>query len=299
MEMRHLRVFLVLAEELHFGRTATRMRVAQSAVSLTIKTLEEEVGAQLFARTKRHVSLTAAGRELAAHARSALGELERGAIAARRAASGESGRLLLRFTMMSALTVLPRAVARFQQRHPGVEIRIDPGGSTEQLEALGRGACDIAFVSFKRDAAPFAAEVVEKSTLVAIVPAAHPLARRKTVGLASFGDQRCIFLSERNEPGVRSALRRHFAELGVDPEVVLEVDQLESMLAFVAVGFGISLGPAFVERIGFRGVKCVPIRPAVPCGISAVWDPRALSPVARGFLATLREERDGAASSPV
>ena len=293
METRHIRVFLMLAEELHFGRTAARLRVAQSAVSQTIKALEKELGVTLFERTQRRVVLTAAGKELASHSRDALDGLERGAQAARKAAKGETGRLMLRFTMMSALTRLPRAVARFQALYPNVELQIAPGGSTEQLEAIARGQCDIGFVSLKKGVAPLATEIVEGSTLVGLFAKAHPLARRKFIGFESFSDARCIFLSENSEPGIRMMFRRRFAELQMsEPRVVLEVDQVETLLAFVAVGFGVSFCPAFVERLPFTGVSIIPIRPAVPCGISAVWNPAALSATATKFLEVLHAERD-------
>lgn len=108
MDLRHVRTFLVLAEELHFGHAAARLHVAQSAVSQTLKALEEEVGAMLLARTRRRVALTPAGEQFRDHARRALSSLEDAAACARRAAEGETGRLVLRFTLMSALSVLPR-----------------------------------------------------------------------------------------------------------------------------------------------------------------------------------------------
>src|SRR3954467_2549726 len=120
MELRHVRVFLVLAEELHFGRTSTRLRVAQSAVSQTLKDLEHELGVVLLERTRRSVRITAAGESFREHASVALAALERAAVATKRAARGESGRLVLRFTLMSTLTALPRAVARFQDSFPEV-----------------------------------------------------------------------------------------------------------------------------------------------------------------------------------
>jgi DNA-binding transcriptional LysR family regulator len=200
---------------------------------------------------------------------------------------------MLRFTMMSALTSLPRAVARFQARYPDVELHIAPGGSTEQLEAITRGGCDIGFVSLKKAIAPLATEVIESSTLVGLFAETHVLARRKFIGFESFSDARCIFLSELSEPGIRMMSRRRFAELKLpEPRVVLEVDQVETLLAFVAVGFGVSFCPALVERLPFPGVRIVPIRPEVPCGISAVWNPAALSPTATRFLEVLHEERD-------
>jgi DNA-binding transcriptional LysR family regulator len=289
MELRHVRAFLILAEELHFGRTAARLHLVQSAVSQTIKALEDEVGAPLFARTKRQVSLTPAGRELLAPARRMLDELDRGLTAARRAASGETGRLSLYFTMMAALTPLPRALARFQREHPDVEVTIAPGGSTEQLDALGLGRADIGFMAIKKDVAPFVCEVVEKDTLVAVVPSRHALAKRRSAAMRELVREPQIMLGEASEPKIRAALRRRFAEFGVEANVVLEVEQIETLLAFVAAGLGVALVPGFVRKLRFAGTAIVPVRPVIPCGISAVWNPDTLPPAGRRFLAVLRE----------
>jgi DNA-binding transcriptional LysR family regulator len=292
MNLRHLHAFLVLAEELHFGRTAARLHVVQSAVTQTIQALEKDLGVRLFERNKRRVALTPAGEHFLAHARDAVERLERGSEAARRAAAGESGRLALRFTMMTALTVLPRAVARFQRERPDVQLDIQAGGTTEQLAELRAGRCDIAFVALKRDVRPLSTEVVERASLVALLPSRHRHARRRSLRFEDLEGERFIFLRQTSEPEIRAALLRRFAEAGRAPEVVLEIEQVDALLAFVAVGTGISLVPGFVDRLHHQGVTTVPIRPVVPCGISAVWDGATLSPVAERFLATLREERE-------
>jgi DNA-binding transcriptional LysR family regulator len=289
MELRHVKAFLVLAEELHFGRTAARLHLVQSAISQTIKALEDEVGAPLFARTKRQVTLTPAGQQLLGPARRMLDELDRGLTAARRAAAGDTGRLSLRFTMMAALTPLPRALARFQREHPEVQVTIAPGGSTDQLEALRLGRADIGFMALKRDATPFACEIVEASTIVVVLPSRHALAKRRSVSMRDLVREPLISFGEASEPKIRGALQRRFAELGVVPNVVLEVEQIETLLAFVAAGLGVALVPGFVRKLRFAGVAIVPIRPQIPCGISAVWSPDALPPTGQRFLAVLRE----------
>jgi DNA-binding transcriptional LysR family regulator len=291
MDLRHVRAFLVLSEELHFGRAAKRLYLVQSAVSQTIKALEEEVGAALFARTKRQVCLTPAGQHFLPHARRMVEEMERALGAARRAAAGESGRLALRFTMMSALTALPRALSRFQRECPGVQVSIEPGGTTEQLEALRLGRCDIGFMALKRDVQPFECEVVERDTLVVVLPRGHALAGRRSAEMRDVAREPQIMLRQASEPQIRAALGRRFAAHGLAPNVVLEVEQVEALLAFVAAGIGVALVPGFVRKVRMAGVSIVPVRPAVGCGISAVWDPRTLPPAGKRFLEVLREVR--------
>ena len=298
MELRHLRVFLALAEELHFGRTAARLRVAQSAISQTLKQLESELGTELLIRTKRHVSLSPAGRQFLEHARASLLELERGGVAARRAASGEIGKLVLRFTLMSALTVLPRTVAVFKRRYPEVQIDIGAGGSSEQLEALRRGTIDIGFMSFKRSLSDLETLVVERSPLVAVLPRHHVLAGRKALELHELAPYPFVFLKQDSEPEVRSRFRQRCALAGFEPEIVLEVDQLEALLAFVAAGVGVSCVPAFVARVKFAGLTSVPLKLEVMGGISAVWNPSTLPEAGRRFLELLQHERERGARSP-
>lgn len=290
MELRHIRVFLALSEELHFGRAARRLRVAQSAVSQTLRALEEEVGATLLTRTKRSVALSAAGQGFLEHARSALAELEQGTTAARLAASGEVGELRLRFTLMSTLTVLPRVVSRFQRDYPQVQLHIGPGGSVEQLEAIRTGLCDIGFMALKRDLAPLASEVVARSPLVAVLASRHPLARHEQLELAALRDEPFIFLKQQSEPQLHHYFRQNCARAGFEPKIVMEVEQLEPLLSFVAAGVGVACVPGLVGALGFRGIKLVPLLPQVRGGISAVWHPGRLSPTAARFLDLLRAE---------
>src|SRR5262245_24066079 len=203
VDTQHVRTFLTLVDELHFGRAAARLHIVQSAVSQTIKALEHEIGAPLFNRTKRKVALTAAGQSFLVHARRAMDELESASAEARRAASGESGRLTLRFAMASALTPLPRAVAQFVHEHQRVELRIEPGGTTEQFEALRQGRCDIAFVTLKDDVRPFASEVVEKDLLTVLVTAKHPLAQRRRVTFRDLAKEPHVMFKEESEPEIR------------------------------------------------------------------------------------------------
>lgn len=290
MELRHIRTFLVLAKELHFGRAATKLRVAQSAVSQTLRALEDELGIELLARSKRSVALTAAGSRFVEYAERSLLQLDEGATAARQAASGYAGELRLTFTLMSALTVLPRAVARFQREHPQVRVSLTPGGSTEQLEAIREGRTDVGFMAFKRDIEPLATLVVTRAPLVAVLPVRHPLARRPSVELAELATEPFIFLKSQSEPQLYEHFRNLCARAGFEPRVVMEVEHSEALLSFVAAGIGVSCVPNLVERLKISGATTVRLVPEVRGGISAVWRPERLAPTAARFLDVLRAE---------
>jgi DNA-binding transcriptional LysR family regulator len=291
MELREVRTFLVLAEELHFTRTAKRLRVAQSAVSYAIKHLEQEVGTELVMRTKRTVRLTQAGERFRARAERSLRELREAVEESQRVARGEAGKLVLRFTLMSALTVVPRAIARYQRAYPQVELDLQPGGTYEQLAAIRAGRCDIGFVAFKHGDEPLAAEVVQHSPLVALLSSGHPLAGRKRLRLAELAPERFVFLKVASEPQVRGFFERHCQSAGFQPNIALEIEQLELLLAMVAAGVGVSCAPRLVEQLHFPGVTTVALSPLITTNITAVWDPRTLSAAGHRFLATLREER--------
>ncbi|HYO93300.1 MAG TPA: LysR family substrate-binding domain-containing protein [Polyangiaceae bacterium] len=200
------------------------------------------------------------------------------------------GLLRLRFSLMSTLTAVPRAVARFQREYPGVQLQLQPGGSAEQLRALGAGECDIGFMAFKRDKEPFATELLEQASLVAVLPTRHALAGAAAVELRALASERFVFLGRQSEPQIDAFFRAHCARAGFEPKVVMEVEQLEALLSFVAAGVGVSCAPALVNRLPFPGVRTVPLLPVIQGGISAVWSADKLSATGERFLRVLREE---------
>lgn len=285
MELRHIHVFLALADELHFGRAAAQLNVVQSSVSQTIKTLEQEIGALLFARTRRKVTLTPAGQQFLEHARHALKTLDHAANAARRAADGQTGRVVLRFALLTALTPVPAALARFHREYPGVELSIEHGTSAENITAVAAGSCDLAFVT-KRDApTSFACETVTEEPLMALVAAEHRFAHRPSLTFAAMRDEPRIVLSRRAEPELHA---KHYAN-GMN--IVLEADQIDTMLALVATGIGIACAPQSVTQLQLPGVVAIPITPTELAGISVLWDPDTISTPAQRFLEILQKER--------
>lgn len=295
MELRHVRTFLLLSEVQHFGRVAAKMRVAQSAVSQTLKALEDELGAALFVRGRAGVRLTPAGEAFLPHARSALDSLARAAASAASVADGAAGSLCLHLTTMAALTVLPRAVRAFQAERPSVKVELVLSGSAAQIDALREGRCDLGFVSARTDTAGFASEALSREPLVMLVARDNPLATRRTVGFDAAAREPLVLLRRTSEPEVYAALLRRLGALGATPKVAMEVDQVDALLAFVAAGIGVSIVPGFVRHLRFRGVTAVPMRPQILAGITAVWNDASLSAAGRRFLELLRVHRDRAA----
>lgn len=291
MELRHLRAAVVLAEELHFGRAARRLHVVQSAVTQTIQALEADVGAKLFERTKRTVSLTAAGEELVSRARELLQEAADLCVQTRAAASGDTGQLRVRLVTTSALTDVPRVIARFKKRYPGVSVKVSPDSSRAQLEALRAGECDVGFMASAnaKRGLEFAHKNVASSPMVAILPSKHPLSRRRTVQLSELARDPLVFLAQTDEPEIHRLFRAHCVSAGFDPEVAVEVQHTDTLLAFVAAGFGVSCAPGFICRLKHPGVVTVPLLPTIQAGIVAVWDAKRVSATGRLLITMLPE----------
>lgn len=293
MEMRHLRAFLAVAKTLHFGRAAENLRLAQPAVSAAIRELEDELGVILFDRTRRSVALSVAGAHLRPSVEEALDALERGVIGARRAASGQTGRVVLQFTAMSALSPLPAALARFRSSHPDVQLIVEQRGTLDQLEALRAGRCDLAFTVMPGDIGALASVALTSEPLMVILPSTHPLATTKSLTFAAIACEPMLILPRRTEPAMFEAYRQLCRAQGVETNVAVEVDQLDAVLAFVAAGLGITLTPASVRRLHLDGVVAVPLSPTVLSGVTIVWDRERLTPAAEALLQEV--QREGAA----
>jgi DNA-binding transcriptional LysR family regulator len=285
VELRHVRVFLALAEELHFGRTARRLRVAQSAVSQTIQALEREVGAELFARTPK-VSLTAAGGEFAICARRSLAELERGCAAARVASTGEGGRLSVSLGPIVALAGVARMIARFQRASPRVELELQAWSSADQLSALTDGRTDVAFVhAAKHDLGGLAHQVLERVPIVAVLPKGHRLSTRPSISFRELSGERLLVLDDTGDGRVRAQVAEQCRLHAFEPTQVVGVPQLEGLLALVAARMGISFAPAIVGHARFPGVLVVPVRPSVTSAVVMAWNEDRLPATGKRLIA--------------
>jgi DNA-binding transcriptional LysR family regulator len=287
MKLRHLETFVLVAEELHFGRAATRLRVAQPAVSQTIASLEDELGAKLFDRGHRNVALTPAGEIFLRDARTILGDLDRAAHRARQAASGERGILELGFTAVCALSPISTSITRFIHAHPAVEVRLRQMGTREQVEALKLGRLDIGFSVLPQDDLDLDTRLIEPDTLHVFLASAHPLARVDHVPVADALRHPFLLMSRESEPSMHAAFRRLCHVHDVEPDIVAEIDGLDAMLAFVAAGLAISFAPSTAGRLRLDGVVSRPLTPAIEAGVTAMWRGEELGAAGRRLLVAL------------
>ena len=264
MELRHLRYFVAVAEELHFTRAALRLNIAQPPLSQQIRALEGELGVQLFLRTRRSVALTDAGhallvraREMLAAARSLPGELQR-------VARGEVGLLRIGFSSTLPLTKLLRdVVADHRRTHPDVALNLREMHSQQQFDGLLRGELDVGLVRYNESAPEgIRLVVLRRDPLRLVVPASHRFARRKSVAIAECRDEPFIGFPGDAGTGTGPLLKRLCAQAGFEPRIAQEAREATTQIGLVAAGLGIAVLPAPLEAVRIEGVHYVSLEDA-------------------------------------
>ena len=288
MELRHLRYFVAVAEELHFGRAAQRLHMAQPPLSQQIRRLEQDLGVSLFHRTNRRVELTDAGRAFLVEARSTLAQAEHARAVAGRASRGEIGQLIIGYMASAELNVFPRLLPAFQRRHPEIELAFQLLGASEQLQALRDRQIHAGFLRLPASDRALAVKPILREPLVVVLPARHPLARRRSLPLLALRDERFLLFSRRFAPGYYDALMAICREAGLEPKVVHATNRLHTTLSLVATGRGVLLTGKSVDRLDRPGVVCRPLRPRLPdIEMGLAYDPRTPSPLLRAFVAVV------------
>ncbi|MGW6032270.1 LysR family transcriptional regulator [Gordonia terrae] len=267
MELRHLRYFLVLAEELHFGRAAARLHISQPPLTSHIKDLERELGVTLFDRTTRRVELTEAGTAFAARASSLLDDLDDAIAQARDHAAGLRGRVRVGFVSSASGTVLPPGLRIYRETHPNVRVDLSPLTTREQLDALAAGTIDIGLIRSGGAAAGLVVEPLLEEATVAVLPVEHPLCTQSEITVADLVGERLILFPRDLMPSYVAQIWAYFATVGAEPIVVQEAIHHETVVGLVSAGVGISILPEAVSR--FRPAEVV-IRPLVDAPTTAL-----------------------------
>jgi DNA-binding transcriptional LysR family regulator len=287
MEAKLLRSFVAVAEELHFGRAARRLHIAQPPLSVQIRKLEAELGAALFERDRRHVALTEAGRSLLPEARRLLTEHARIAREIQRVARGEAGSLSIGYTPTASYDVLPAAIPKFRAANPAVQIELVELRSAQVPEALEQGRIELGIVCAPVEPRGFMQRTLLKEPLLIALPQHHPLARRAQIAVASLRGQPFIGVDRSLEPAWADAIARALNKAGVEPEIVQQTDSKLAMLGLVASGLGLAVVSASMARLARAGVRFRPLRGLSLTLPLAVLHARAPSARARRFLSVL------------
>jgi len=314
VEVRHLRYFQAVARELHFGRAAALLGVAQPPLSQQIRRLEELLGATLLHRTSRRVTLTDAGAVLLEACDRVFQALDGALDATRRASEGETGRIAVAFASSVMFQTLPSLLRAFRDRYPEVvlELRELPIGL--QLAALQAGELDVGFVREPLVTPGVELETVMREPLVVAMARTHPLAEALALGegagadpvtgldpgeLGLLADQPFVLFPRELAPGLYAQVMKLCADAGFEPRVVQESRELYTTVSLVEAGVGVTLVPASIRKMGWTGVRYLPVR-GVETRIDMAWpaDPggsRPPRPVVAAFLAVVRERLAAAA----
>lgn len=287
MELRHLRYFVAVAEERHFGRAAARLHVTQSTLSAQVQGLEREVGGALFVRTSRRVELTEAGELMLAEARRALAQAGRALDVARQSVRGEAGVLRIGFSGVAVLEgVLPADLHRFRQAHPGVEITVAELPPAAQVRGVREGAIDVGYCPDLGldDVADLRLTRRTRTTLAIAVREDHALAAASSVTAADLAAEELIVYAACD--GDEAVLSRLGAAAERRGPVHLVTGTLGA-LALAAAGTGVAVLPASTERFAMPGLAYRPLRGAAGVDVLTVTRPDELSGPVRAFLACL------------
>jgi DNA-binding transcriptional LysR family regulator len=303
MELRHLRYFITVAEELHFGRAAARLNIAQPPLSQQIRRLEEELHIPLFRRTSRHVELTAVGRVFLPEAKQTLAQADRAIRIVRRASQGEIGQLFVGCTPWADFTSGPQVIRGFGKRHPHVEVELQSLSSAEQIAALEDGRLDVGILRPPVDRRMLMTEPLLTERLVVVFPRGHRFTAHRRVPWRELADEAYVLLSRRRAPSFDSIVSQACADAGLTLRVRYEVDHPQAVLALVAAGLGVSLAPATFAALKSPGIAYRGLRPAGPLlRTIVVWRREGGSPLVPRFLRVARETshaRRGSSASAV
>lgn len=285
-ELRLWRQFVVLAEELHFGRAAVRLHMTQPPLTQAMQGLERSLGVPLFARTRRSVALTPAGFALLPAVRRLLAAAEALPLVAQAAAAGLAGQLRLAFVSSVAYGPLPEWLRSFRQAHPDVALQLREATLDVQLGAFDADEIDAGFILHAPGAVPpgFAAWAALTEPLVMALPASHPAAARPLLRLVDVAAEPLVIFPRRIAPSLYDAVLAAYRAQGATPQIGQEAIQMQTIVNLVSAGMGLAWVPQAVTRLQRPGVVYRPVADvALQCQTSLVWRDQA-PPVVRRFV---------------
>jgi DNA-binding transcriptional LysR family regulator len=290
-ELWHLRYFLAVAEQLHFGRAAAALHISQPPLSRAIRALEQRLGVVLFARSRRRVELTPEGTRLLGEARRMLGQLERTVQEVRGMARGEEGRLRIGFVSLADYGVLPGLLKAFKSARPGIALALREMLSPEQAAALAAGELDFGLLLPPVSGAePLEHIVVQRERFVAALPSSHRLASGKgKLAVSALAGEPFVMVPRDIAPGLYDIVTGLAARAGISFNVAQEAIQMQTVVSLVSSGLGVAIVPGCIANLGRRGVVYREITDRHPrLDLWLAWPRAGLGTAARDFLALAR-----------
>jgi DNA-binding transcriptional LysR family regulator len=276
MELRHLRYFVAVAEELNFTRAAEKLHLAQPSLTRQIHNLEEELGVRLLDRTRNQVSLTEEGRRFLVDAKRLVALSLESVKAVQRFSRGESGQLNLGYLFKFNFDLLPATLAKFYQNSPEISVNLFDMSPAEQLRSLEARKIDLGFVGLRPDAStkrtsPLVWECVAHHNVVVVLPAAHPLAKKSKISLSELKTLFFVAMSEETHPGSRDWLSGLCQKEGFTPRILQDVELESGLMTFVAEGLGVTLAREQIKNLPHAGVVFRPLATSAKADYWIAW----------------------------
>nr|WP_249158002.1 LysR substrate-binding domain-containing protein [Bradyrhizobium jicamae] len=260
--MRRLKYMSVLAEELHFGRAAERLGIAQPALTQQIRALERELDVELFHRTKRSVKLTVAGRVTLNEAIRTLQQAEKTALVARQAGRGELGHIEIGYVGSAIFTgVLSKAIARFRVENPVVEFRLNEVGIVQQLDDVSSGRLDLGILRLPVKSVPTGVGIMSlhREPIILAIPRGHRLARQKNVALSALKSEPFVAVQIQEGSGFNAQVAQICAAGGLSPQITQRAGQFTALAGLVAGGLGVAFVPDSLRKLRIDEVVYRPL----------------------------------------
>ena len=285
-DLRQLSYFVAVAEELHFGRAALRVGIAQPPLTQQIQKLEAALGCQLLIRGRK-TQLTEAGQVLLEQSKRLLDMADRTLDLTRRIGRGETGQLSVAVPPSVLLSSLPSVIRKYRSQYPAVTFTLRELSTSAIEEAVRSGEIDLGFLRETEPAQPLQSSIVWQEPVVAVLSASHPLAKRSTLQLRMLATEQFVFFPRRLGPAFHDKLTGACNAAGFTPNVVQEATQWQSVVSFVEAGMGVSLAPGCVEKLRWKGIVYRPV-PKLTTIVRACWQGESPSPAATRFLKLIK-----------
>ena len=289
-DLRHIRVFTAVAENLHFGKAAQSLHIAQSAVSRTIRWMEQDLKAPLLVRNTRNVALTPEGALLLQECRQIVAQFDKSIKRTRSISAGLAGELDVGCNDFAFLAELPVILKLFGRRFPDITIRLHEGQRSEQLAVMSRGKLDVSFVIGPVNLPDVATVTTGRYPLTALVSNNHPLAQRRKLRLKDLANERFILGSRAGWETYRALLDSVFQTAEIDPNITLETYGSVGIFGLVAAGLGVSIYPDCQLQLQYRKLTVKPLVDVTKrIETAATWYPQTLTRAAEHFVTFLQD----------
>lgn len=291
IDLRQLRYFLAVSEELNFGRAALRLHISQPPLSRQIRQLEDQLGVELFLRSKSGVALTEAGAAFLPEVRQTLLQAEKAVAVARATRGAEDGRFIVGYTTVFDRSAIPDVFDRLHQRFPNWRIVTKGKHSISLVRDIKNGIMDAAFIGLHTDTQGLTVETILEEPLVVALPANHRLAQKRGLGFDDLRGEPMFWFERRMNPGFYDHCQAFFEQIDFKPNVIPEPPDHHILLGLIAEGQGIALISASLQNVKRKGVAFRALKESsnrLSMGIAVIYSERNPSPVLHPFLDLVR-----------